>query len=31
MIAHTYLYWRFHEGPGCTAAVTEAKDITFNG
>jgi nicotinamidase-related amidase len=29
VIAHTNLYWRFQDGPGRTAAVTETKDVTF--
>ncbi len=31
VIAHTNLYWRYHDGPGRTAAVTETKDVTFRG
>lgn len=31
VIAHTNLYWKYHEGPGRTAAVAETKDITFGG
>jgi nicotinamidase-related amidase len=31
VIAHTNLYWRFQDGPGRTAAVTETKDVTFSG
>jgi nicotinamidase-related amidase len=31
VIAHTNLYWRFQDGPGRTAAVTETKDVTFGG
>jgi nicotinamidase-related amidase len=29
VIAHTNLYWRYQDGPGRTAAVTETKDVTF--
>jgi len=31
VIAHTNLYWRYQSAPGRTAAVTEAKDVTFGG
>jgi nicotinamidase-related amidase len=31
VIAHTNLYWRYQDGPGRTAAVTETKDVTFSG
>jgi nicotinamidase-related amidase len=31
VIAHTNLYWRFETAPGRTAAVTEAKDVSFRG
>jgi nicotinamidase-related amidase len=31
VIAHTNLYWRYQDGPGRTAAVTETKDVAFNG
>lgn len=31
VIAHTNLYWRYHDGPGRTAAVTETKDVSFSG
>jgi nicotinamidase-related amidase len=31
VIAHTNLYWKYHGGPGRTAAVAETKDITFSG
>jgi nicotinamidase-related amidase len=31
VIAHTNLYWRFQDGPGRTAAVTETQDVTFSG
>ena len=31
VIAHTNLYWRYQDGPGRTAAVTETKDVTFGG
>ncbi len=30
VIAHTNLYWQYHDGPGRTAAVTEAKDVDFH-
>jgi nicotinamidase-related amidase len=29
VIAHTNLYWKYHNGPGRTAEVTETKDVTF--
>ncbi|MCD9875605.1 cysteine hydrolase family protein [Streptomyces guryensis] len=29
VIAHTNLYWQYHSAPGRTAAVTEAKQVTF--
>jgi nicotinamidase-related amidase len=29
VIAHTNLYWQFQTAPGRTAAVTEAKDVSF--
>lgn len=29
VIAHTNLYWRYQSAPGRTAAVAEAKDVTF--
>ncbi len=31
VIAHTNLYWRYHEAPGRTAAVAETKDVSFSG
>jgi len=31
VIAHTNLYWQYHSAPGRTAAVTEAKQVTFEG
>jgi len=31
VIAHTNLYWRYHSGPGRTAAVVETKGVTFGG
>jgi nicotinamidase-related amidase len=31
VIAHTNLYWRYQTAPGRTAAVTETKDVTFDG
>ena len=31
VIAHTNLYWRYQAAPGRTAAVTDTKDVTFNG
>jgi nicotinamidase-related amidase len=31
VIAHTNLYWQYQDAPGRTAAVTEAKDVTFSG
>ena len=31
VIAHTNLYWRYHDVPGRTAAVAETKDVTFEG
>jgi nicotinamidase-related amidase len=30
VIAHTNLYWQYHEAPGRTASVTETKDVTFS-
>ncbi len=29
VIAHTNLYWQFHDGPGRRAAVTTTEDVTF--
>ena len=29
VIAHTNLYWRYHEAPGRTAGVSDTKDVTF--
>ena len=29
VIAHTNLYWKYHEAPGRTAAVAQAKEVTF--
>ena len=29
VIAHTNLYWKYHEAPGRTAAVTQAKEVTW--
>jgi nicotinamidase-related amidase len=29
VIAHTNLYWRFHDGPGRVAQVKETKEVTF--
>ncbi len=31
VIAHTNLYWQYHDGPGRKAAVTETKDVAFDG
>lgn len=31
VIAHTNLYWRYQDGPGRTAAVTDTKDVSFSG
>jgi nicotinamidase-related amidase len=31
VIAHTNLYWRYQDGPGRTARVTDTKDVTFSG
>jgi nicotinamidase-related amidase len=31
VIAHTNLYWKYHEAPGRTAAVAEAKEVAFGG
>ena len=31
VIAHTNLYWRYQDGPGRTARVTDTKDVTFGG
>jgi nicotinamidase-related amidase len=30
VIAHTNLYWRYQDGPGRTARVTDTKDVTFS-
>jgi nicotinamidase-related amidase len=30
VIAHTNLYWKFQSAPGRTAAVVEAKDVSFS-
>ncbi|MFJ3893089.1 isochorismatase family protein [Streptomyces sp. NPDC090083] len=29
VIAHTNLYWKYHEGPGRTAAVVQAKEVVW--
>ncbi len=29
VIAHTNLYWQYHDGPGRKAAVAATKDVTF--
>ncbi len=29
VIAHTNLYWKYHDGPGRTASVTTTKDVAF--
>ncbi|MDH6220495.1 isochorismatase family protein [Streptomyces pseudovenezuelae] len=29
VIAHTNLYWKYHEAPGRTAEVAETKEVTF--
>ncbi|MFI6462573.1 cysteine hydrolase family protein [Streptomyces sp. NPDC050538] len=29
VIAHTNLYWKYHEAPGRTAAVAQAKEVTW--
>ena len=29
VIAHTNLYWKYHEAPGRTAAVVQAKEVTW--
>jgi nicotinamidase-related amidase len=31
VIAHTNLYWGNHKAPGRVAAVTDTKDLTFDG
>jgi nicotinamidase-related amidase len=31
VIAHTNLYWQFQDAPGRSAAVAEAKEVTFSG
>jgi nicotinamidase-related amidase len=31
VIAHTNLYWTYHDAPGRTAAVLEADDVRFDG
>lgn len=30
VIAHTNLYWQYHTGPGRTAGVVSAADVTFD-
>ncbi len=30
VIAHTNLYWQYHDGPGRTAAVIATKDVSFD-
>jgi nicotinamidase-related amidase len=30
VIAHTNLYWKYHEGPGRTADTAETNDVDFN-
>ena len=30
VIAHTNIYWQYHDGPGRTAAVTTTKDASFS-
>jgi nicotinamidase-related amidase len=29
VIAHTNLYWKYHDGPGKTAGTVETKDVNF--
>jgi hypothetical protein len=29
VIAHTNLYWKYHEAPGRTTGVQETKEVTF--
>lgn len=29
VIAHTNLYWKYHQAPGRTAAVVQAKEVTW--
>jgi nicotinamidase-related amidase len=31
VIAHTNLYWKYHEAPGRTAGTAESKDVDFTG
>jgi hypothetical protein len=31
VIAHTNLYWKYHEAPGRTAGIAESKDLDFIG
>ena len=31
VIAHTNLYWKYHQAPGRTAAVAETKEVIFSG
>ena len=31
VIAHTNLYWSFHEVPGRTTAVVDTADVQFTG
>jgi hypothetical protein len=30
VIAHTNIYWHYHDAPGRTAEVKETKDVTFS-
>jgi nicotinamidase-related amidase len=30
VIAHTNLYWTYHDGPGCTAGTTTTEDVDFS-
>jgi hypothetical protein len=31
VIAHTNLYWKYHQAPGRTAGTAETKDVDFVG
>jgi nicotinamidase-related amidase len=31
VIAHTNLYWKYHDGPGRTAAIVETSAVDFTG
>jgi nicotinamidase-related amidase len=31
VIAHTNMYWKYHDGPGRTAGVVDTADVSFTG